>query len=227
MFPHTVFEFCYSSAARPSDASAQLTESGQLTMKCPTRAPAVNAPKKDRRIEKSKQALRSASLQLMLEKGYEAMTVSDIVERANVGRSTFYAHFADKEDLMQENLQGLRDYLESQAKLRDAEPIAVHPALAFSLPMLLHVYEQRQMFQGLVRPIAEMMHSMLVDHVKERLFASDDVLGGPIDLVAEFIVGAFLSVCVWWMNADSQLQAEQVDKFFREIASRGLLSARD
>jgi transposase-like protein len=60
--------------------------------------------KSDRRVQRSKRALREALVQLMIEKGYEETTVADIAERADVGRSTFYTHYADKEDLLQGSL---------------------------------------------------------------------------------------------------------------------------
>lgn len=53
----------------------------------------------DRRIERTRQLLKAACWEVLLEKGFDAMTVHDITERANVNRGTFYAHFADKYDL--------------------------------------------------------------------------------------------------------------------------------
>ena len=55
---------------------------------------------RDRRVRKTRKALRDALVELTLEKGYAAVTVGDIADRADVGRTTFYAHFTDKEDLL-------------------------------------------------------------------------------------------------------------------------------
>src|SRR5215469_94292 len=54
----------------------------------------------DRRIQKTKRGLSQALVELILEKGYEQITVQDILDRANVGRSTFYAHYENKELLL-------------------------------------------------------------------------------------------------------------------------------
>ena len=50
----------------------------------------------DRRVQRTRQLLQDALISMMIEKGYAATTVQDIIGRANVGRATFYAHFADK-----------------------------------------------------------------------------------------------------------------------------------
>jgi len=54
----------------------------------------------DRRVQRTRQLLNEALMSLIVEKGYEAITVQDIIDRANLGRSTFYAHYQDKEDLL-------------------------------------------------------------------------------------------------------------------------------
>ncbi|HSB01311.1 MAG TPA: TetR/AcrR family transcriptional regulator, partial [Anaerolineales bacterium] len=58
--------------------------------------------KTDRRIQRTRQSLRTALLGLIKEKGYDAISTEEITERANVGRATFYLHYKDKEDLLLE-----------------------------------------------------------------------------------------------------------------------------
>jgi AcrR family transcriptional regulator len=60
----------------------------------------VRNTKADRRSQRTRQLLSAALIELMLEKRYDDISVQDIIERANVGRSTFYAHYLDKEDLL-------------------------------------------------------------------------------------------------------------------------------
>src|SRR5512141_2904590 len=64
-------------------------------------------PKIDRRVQRTQQLLREALVALILEKGYDAITVQDILDLANMGRSTFYAHYRDKEDLLLSGFQML------------------------------------------------------------------------------------------------------------------------
>jgi len=58
------------------------------------------AKKADRRIERTQQLLRGALFSLIQERGFEALSVQDIIDRANVGRATFYSHFDNKQDLL-------------------------------------------------------------------------------------------------------------------------------
>ena len=181
----------------------------------------------DRRVEKSKRALAEALVRLMIDKGYDAITVADIAERANVGRSTFYAHYADKEDLLQESLQGLRQHLTAATPRRPDVDAPVHPALAFSLPMLLHVQEVRELFRALARnghgaPVHAQLHVMLTDLVRDRLEEQPGARVPPPAVIAEMIVGAFLAAALWWMNGHENLSAEEVDRTFRSLVSPGL-----
>ena len=67
--------------------------------------------RKDRRVQRTRLTLRSAMVELIREKGFEALTVQDIIDRADVGRSTFYSHFRSKEDLLAGSVAMLRSSL--------------------------------------------------------------------------------------------------------------------
>ena len=71
-------------------------------------------PKKtiDRRVQRTRQLLQKALSELILEKDYEKVTVQDVIDRANVGRSTFYAHFQDKDQLLHSILDYLNELFE-------------------------------------------------------------------------------------------------------------------
>jgi AcrR family transcriptional regulator len=61
----------------------------------------------DRRTARSRRAITSAFVALVLERRYDAIRVGDIVEKADVGRSTFYEHFRSKDDLLRQSMEGL------------------------------------------------------------------------------------------------------------------------
>src|SRR5215218_9787371 len=94
----------------------------------------------DRRIQRTRQLLLDALSALILEKGYEAMTVQDVIDRANIGRSTFYVHFQDKEDLLLKGVETLWSALEQH--LREAVPVEEN-IWNVSLSMFEHAESQR------------------------------------------------------------------------------------
>jgi len=170
----------------------------------------------------------------MLEKGYAETTVSDIVERANVGRSTFYAHFADKEDLLQQSLQGLKAFLTNEQIVPPEREGPTHPALTFALPMLLHAYEQQTLFQRLMAtrssaPVQEHLQILLTDLVTEKLTEVESKTAGkkqsdiPTILRAHFIVGAFLAVLLQWIVDPGAETPHEMDRKFRRLMLGGAL----
>ena len=61
----------------------------------------------DRRVQKTRKLLQDALIELVAEKGYEAVSIQELLDRANVGRSTFYAHFQGKDQLLHSILDRL------------------------------------------------------------------------------------------------------------------------
>lgn len=116
----------------------------------------------DRRSEKTRQVLTSALIQLILEEGYEAVTVRGVVTRARVSRSTFYLHFSDKRELLRRSL-----HAPSTQLLRLlCEEIAPRDLV----PQLKHFHEQRvrnRMF--LLEPIRSLWVSCLADMIEGNL----------------------------------------------------------
>src|ERR1700757_5499961 len=78
----------------------------------------------DRRVRRTRKLLHDAFLALVLEKGYEKTTIQDILDRADVGRSTFYVHFRDKEALLTSSFDGMGDQLENElAEIEAPTPV--------------------------------------------------------------------------------------------------------
>jgi len=71
----------------------------------------------DRRVQKTRKLLQDALIELVAEKSYESVSIREILDRANVGRSTFYAHFQDKDQLLHSILDRLDELFEQHEKL--------------------------------------------------------------------------------------------------------------
>lgn len=95
----------------------------------------------DRRVQRTRALLQDALMALMIEKGFEDTTVQDIIDRANVGRATFYAHFADKKTLLTSRIEDLRALLsQRQQAAWTAFRGTDAPGFGFSLAMLEHAH---------------------------------------------------------------------------------------
>ena len=83
----------------------------------------------DRRVRRTRAAIQAALTELILEKGYDSVTVSDIIDRADIGRSTFYSHFTDKRDVFDDTIAELSGFLRSQPTAADGRMFCVQPSL--------------------------------------------------------------------------------------------------
>lgn len=186
----------------------------------------------DRRISRTKGSLQHALNSLTLKKGYEAITIKEICDEANVGRSTFYAHYTSKDDLKRSGLEHLRRQLADRQ--RDAQARAGendHQTLSFSLTMFEHARDHVELYRALVggrggAVALGAIREMLSDLVHNDLAAavdnnSADVV--PREFVVQYVVGAYMAVMTWWLDGGAKLAPHQVDAMFRRLATEGAL----
>lgn len=183
----------------------------------------------DRRVLRTQAALHEAMISLMLEKGYEAITIKDIVDRANLGRSTFYAHYTGKDHLFRSGFEGLRGHLAAQQ--RDAQANRTRPgkgAFGFSLAMFEHAHANRNLYLALVgdRGGALFMHwtrRMIADLVREDFNAVGDRADSDSlqrEAVVQYAAGAFVALLTWWLDRNVDLSPAQMDAIFTRLAPR-------
>jgi AcrR family transcriptional regulator len=190
----------------------------------------------DRRIARTRAMLQKAHISLILEKGYEATTVEDICEAADIGRSTFYAHYTSKDDLRRSGLEHLRKELVD----RQNEPLAApgdirDRSLAFSLAMFEHARDHIDLYRALIGGRGGTLalgtiRQILSDLVRNELAASAGKKLAdkkPMDvsreLVVQYVVGAFMAVMTWWLDGGAKLPPQRIDAMFRRLATEGIM----
>jgi AcrR family transcriptional regulator len=181
----------------------------------------------DRRVRRTRKALQDALISLMSEKGYEAVTVQDIIDRADVGRSTFYTHYTDKDDLLRDNFAGLRSIVARPGPLESTNRRRL---LRFSLPLFRHVHAQRRLARALFGrpgggPVVRQVEQLLADVVRSELaelFATDPPTRAPEDAVVRYVVGAYLAVLTWWLDTDPLRSPEDADRIFQSLVAPGI-----
>lgn len=185
----------------------------------------------DRRVPRTKASLERALLSLIDDKDYESITVDDICETANVGRSTFYAHYRGKDDLKRSGLEHLRVMLvDRQRGALTMKGDSSAPSFAFSLPLFEHARDHMHLYRalGLGRGRAVALGSikeMLRELVRNELaatFVGEPPDAPPRELTVEYVVAACLGVLTWWLDGGAKLPAKQVDAMFRRLAVEGV-----
>lgn len=179
----------------------------------------------DRRVRRTRAALNAAVVDLIVERGYDAVTVQDIIERADVGRSTFYAHYKDKDDLLLGGIEVLRPMIDSRSSDR---------LLGFSLELFRHARSHRRFHRAVVgrragNIVLKWLTSMVADLVRQDLarFPQRPTASIPPELLVQFVAGAYMSVLTAWLTADDDVGVEEVDRFFRTLVVGGLTAVID
>jgi AcrR family transcriptional regulator len=194
----------------------------------------VKVKRVDRRVQRTQQLLHGALMSLIQEKGFEALTVQDVIDRANVGRATFYAHFDSKEDLLASGIEGLRASLkERQRQALAAGPRNDTHLFAFSRELFTHANEHRTVFRAMVGKrsgavVQQLLQKMLVDLVRDevkQVVPVADASGTPVEAVAQFIGGGLFGLLLWWGNGKMRMPVEEVDAAFRQLAIPSLKAA--
>jgi AcrR family transcriptional regulator len=182
----------------------------------------------DRRAARTRKALYEALISLILRKGYEAITIQDLIDEADVGRSTFYAHYTGKEDLLRGGFETLRKLLtEAQRNAIAKTGREEGHTLGFSLAMFEHACQYRNVYRALVGSqggavVGNEIRRVLSEVVKKDLAAVPDDSGIARDLRVEFVVGTFLNVLLWCLEQKSGITPPEIDVMFRQLVLNGL-----
>jgi AcrR family transcriptional regulator len=184
------------------------------------------AAKPDRRVGKTRKALKEALTDLILEQGYEGVTVQDVIDRADVGRSTFYAHFADKDELLMTILADLE-----MPGLDTTSWQPTDPAFGWTLALFGHFGSSKRLFKAvaggqsgaLARRETTQRLEALVRAELSRLKVARKLEPFDVEAVVRFLVGTFMGFMDWWLREENErLSAEQVDHAFRSLALPGV-----
>lgn len=182
----------------------------------------------DRRAMRTRKALHDALMLLILRKGYEATTVQDIIDEANVGRSTFYAHYTGKEDLLRKGFDTLRSELAAaRHNASTGEGGASRNRLVFSRTLFEHAGEYKHVYRALVGGRGGLValseiRRVLSEFVQQELAASHKDAAVPRELLVQFVVSAFLAVLTWWLERRPKLTPSQADLLFRGLVVNGI-----
>lgn len=185
----------------------------------------------DRRTRRSRQLLRDALLALLREKRYEDISVQDIIERADVARSTFYVHYIDKDDLLVGKWGVFASNLGHHAELmahEERDSRAIFPTRVW----FQHIQAQEDILRIIARDSAielamKTLHGILRKDIQvkvERHLPEDGLI--PSSLAIDYMASSLMTLIKWWIRNDMNYPSQQMDKIFQQLVIPGVLSIR-
>lgn len=186
--------------------------------------------KLDKRIQRTRELLKNALLQLIDEKAYDAITIQDIVERANLGRSTFYLHYESKDDLLLDHhndfsatmMLRLLTFEEMMGTIPPVEIENFLQELADHKPMYFAITGAKDA-DLIMNGVRQQMVDVLTDNL-QTIFA-DKTANCAMELLVNYIIGAHLSLIDWWLNNRNHYSAEDVAKLMHQLQRAAIQSA--
>ncbi|WP_413379277.1 TetR/AcrR family transcriptional regulator [Paenibacillus taichungensis] len=191
--------------------------------------------KTDLRILRTKQSVRKAFYELIQDKGYEAITIQDIADRAMINRNTFYLHYQNKPDLLDTCINELLSELKDAVILC---PISMNP---FSISILETVmqtvlehislnttfYNAMLIEENRIYQFRAKMENIIKDKLNEGWspIQGQSHLVISKELLLEYLVSAFMGIVIWWIKNDQPLPADEAASQFSRIVTYGHLKA--
>ena len=181
----------------------------------------------DRRQQKTRTAIFSAFSTLLAEKSYSKITVQEIIDEANVGRSTFYAHFETKDDLLREMCTDLfnhvfSEHLDSESthdfSLTQGEPRTVITHI------LYHLRDNKRNIIGVLNCesgelFLNFFKQYLIEMVTPCLLVTVDHSGAkvPYEFLMNHISGSFVNMVQWWIQNGLKQTPEELAEYFLQV----------
>lgn len=184
----------------------------------------------DRRVVRTRKLLHASLARLMPRKPYHAIMVEEICAEAGVGRSTFYAHFIDKDDLKHHALDQLGDALAAESRKActagENRPFAFCEAFfahaAAHLPLVCARAEDGRAASSVAR-----VRQILAAQLRAELSAAAPAVADPLVRAARaaYVVGGLMGLFDWWLEGGATCPPQEMAAMFRQLAADGVLAS--
>lgn len=185
--------------------------------------------KEDRRTRRTRQLLRDALLSLLKGNRYDDISVQDIIERADVARSTFYVHYADKDELLVGKWGVFASNLGHHAELmadEEKESQSIFPARVW----FQHIQAQDPILKLIARDSAmdlamKTLHGILRRDIQAKVQKHIPEDGSiPPSLVLDYMASSLMTLIKWWVKNDMSYPPQRMDEMFQQLVMPGVFS---
>lgn len=184
----------------------------------------INKQKIDPRVERTQEALRGALMALIEEKGFDAISVQDITERARINRATFYLHYRDKRDLLLRTSEAVFDRLAAEAGPIDRGNLSLQKPPQQLVMLFQHLAKHRDFYRVVlgrsgVPALVARMRDYLVAVTQVRIASLHTLYPAAVPIVddmfiSEYVAGALLGIIIWWLDSAMTYSPEYMaDRF--------------
>lgn len=177
------------------------------------------ASRHDRRRQQTRKQLIDAAVQLVLEKGYEAVTILDITNRADLGRGTFYIHFKDKEEAVWSAIEdGLRA-TEEDAHRQFPGGIPPQPEYYAYRNIFRHAEQNKDLYKMMLGGQGSgVMTARVQNHLAAELQRDLALLPVnvflkfrvPVNILAQVVTGAVIQLVRWWLETPNKYSPDDM-----------------
>jgi AcrR family transcriptional regulator len=183
--------------------------------------------KTDARVRRTRDALGDALVALMQEKPFDTITVQDVLDRANVSRSTFYSHYSDKDDLLMSDAEEFFEALSMALSAHGDKSDRVFPVQEF----FTHLSDVQPFFKALVKSgkyqeNMELARGHFARGIERRLSELPRARSIPpnqLPAIAFTHAGALLSLLTWWLDRGMRESPDEMDELFHRMIWHGVL----
>jgi AcrR family transcriptional regulator len=189
------------------------------------RSKAPKSPRKtDRRVLRTRDRLGDALIALMQEKSFDEITVQDVLDRAGVGRSTFYVHYSDKNDLFLSDVEDFLEKVSTALKRLGTSTKRLFPVQEF----FTHVGESRELYlamvkSGKIQDLRTLGQGLFGRSIEERLQAAGiEIEPMRRSIHAHALAGSLFSLLDWWIDKGMKADPKEIDDLFHRMAWSGL-----
>jgi AcrR family transcriptional regulator len=211
--------------AGPDHAGTVRPKSGWPGKSQAGKASGKSRPKTDRRVQRTRNTLGGALVALMQEKSFEQITVQEVLDRAGVGRSTFYAHYRDKDDLFMSDVEDFLEAVATSLQRYQANSTRLLPVREF----LTHVRDVRAFYSALTKSgklndLLALARGIFARSIEDRLQSMGvGIAPGQRTAQAYALAGTFLSLLEWWADKGMKADPSEMEEIFHRMAWNGLI----
>lgn len=178
----------------------------------------------DKRIEKTRDAIYEAFTKTLMQKTYAKITIEDILTEAKVSRSTFYAHFRTKEELLNSILNHIFSHVFShtltEEKTHDFSKSSIFDYTHFITHIFYHLHDEERLIKAI---LASESKSIFLENIKKHLEPIASMIVNntslkskniPLELVHSLTIEAFILTLEYWFSHDCIETPEAITKYY-------------